>query len=57
MIDYILAALSAGLFAFLAFFVISFASLSLIAGIAHILGLDRSSSIVESHPVGREQTA
>jgi len=57
MIDYILAVLSAGLFAFLIFFVISFAALSLIAGITHILGLDRPAALVEGPPVGREQTA
>ena len=57
MIDYILAAMSAGLIAFLAFFSISFIALGLVAGAAHLLGLSRQTGFAERPTMGREQTA
>ena len=57
MIDYILAGLSAGLIAFLAFFSLSFIALSLIAAAAHGLRLIRQTRFTQRSPVGREQVA
>ena len=57
MIDYILAAFSAGLIAFLSFFILSFITLSLMAGIAHVFKLIRQTSLAGGTPLGREQIA
>jgi len=55
MIDYILAAMSAALLAFLTCFILSFITLSLIAGVVYLFGLVRG-SLFRQH-LGREQTA
>ncbi|BBO76591.1 hypothetical protein DSCW_40080 [Desulfosarcina widdelii] len=55
MIDFILAAMSAALLAFLTCFILSFITLSLIAGAVHLAGLVRG-SLFRPH-FGRQQTA
>ena len=55
MIDFILAAMSAALLAFLTCFILSFITLSLIAGAVHLVGLVRD-SLFRPH-FGRRQTA
>ncbi len=56
MIDYLLAALSAGICAFVAFFIISFATLSLLAGVAHLFGwVSRHPSLAGRSAVGPKQ--
>ena len=58
MVDYILAGLSAGLCAFVAFFIISFVTLSLLAGIVHLVGRwDRSPFLAKRPAIGREPVA
>ena len=57
MIDYILAALSIGLIAFAAFFIVSFVILSLIAGIMHVLSSLRTTPLTESASAGSELPA
>ena len=57
MIDYVLAALSIGLVAFVAFFIISFVTLSLIAGIMHVLSSLRTTPLAESVAAGDELPA
>lgn len=55
MIDFILAAMSAALLAFLTCFILSFITLGLIAGAVHLVGLVRDSLFRPRF--GREQTA
>jgi len=55
MIDFILGAMSAALLAFVTCFILSFITLSLIAGAVHLLGLVRQ-SLFRPH-FDRQQTA
>ncbi|WP_319522524.1 hypothetical protein [uncultured Desulfosarcina sp.] len=55
MIDFILAAMSAALLAFLTCFIFSFITLSLIAGAVHLVGLVRD--ILFRPHFGRQQPA
>jgi len=57
MIDYILAALTIGVVSFAVFFIISFAALSLVAGIVHVLGSLRPTPLAESVSAGIEMPA
>jgi len=57
MIDYILAALTIGVVSFAVFFIISFATLSLVAGIVHVLGSLRPTPLAESVSAGIEMPA
>jgi len=57
MIDYILAALTVGLVAFAAFFIISFVTLGLITGIVHVLGSFRATSLADNVSAGSELPA
>lgn len=55
MIDFILAGLSAGLFAFLALFVVSFITLGLITGAIHLLAVAYRSLFIGKHEYYQEQ--
>ncbi|WP_319406462.1 hypothetical protein [uncultured Desulfosarcina sp.] len=56
MIDYILAGLSAGLFAFLTLFIVSFVALSVITGVIHLVAVVYRSLVMGKGSVYREQT-
>ena len=56
MIDFILAGLSAGLFAFCALFVVSFVTLGLVTGSIHLVTLLFRNLLIEKNRNFREQT-
>lgn len=56
MIDFILAGLSAGLFAFFSLFVLSFVTLGLVTGIIHLFALIVRSLLAGKSQYGQEQT-
>jgi preprotein translocase subunit SecD len=57
MIDYILAGLSAGLFAFLTLFIFSFVTLSVITGVIHLFSTVYRVLVFGKTQAYREQTA
>lgn len=57
MIDYILAGLGAGLFAFLTLFIISFITLGVITGLIHLVAAVYRSLVIGKTQTYREQTA
>lgn len=57
MIDFILAGLSAGLFAFLALFIVSFVTLGLITGAIHLVAVLYRSMFIGKTQHYQEQTA
>ena len=56
MIDFILAGLSAGLFAFFSLFVVSFVTLGLVTGVIHVVTLIVRSLFADKRQYGQEQT-
>jgi hypothetical protein len=56
MIDFILAGLSAGLFAFFSLFVLSFVTLGLVTGVIHVAALIIRSLLGDKNQYGQEQT-
>ncbi|MCB2148666.1 MAG: hypothetical protein KQI81_19460 [Deltaproteobacteria bacterium] len=57
MIDYILAGLGAGLFAFLTLFIISFITLGVITGLIHLVAAVYRSLVIGKTQTYREQIA
>jgi hypothetical protein len=55
MTDFMLAGLSAGLFTFLALFIISFIALGMITGLIHLVTLAYRSLVVGKTPAYKEQ--
>ena len=57
MTDFMLAGLSAGLFAFLALFIISFIALGMITGVIHLVTLVYRSLVIGKTPAYEKQAA
>ena len=57
MIDFILAGLSAGLFAFFTLFVVSFVTLGVITGVIHLVAVVYRSLFIDKSSAYQEQTA